>query len=71
MRAYHTNLNFKEDKSNVHYYIEETKSITSYVASIKPHRKKKNGRDSFVTLVAQYTGEDKWQKLLKYSSDIL
>ena len=39
--------------------------------SINPNHKKNNGRSTFISLFAQHSGEDKWQKLLKDSADIL
>ena len=71
MRASHTHPNLKEYKSKLYYYIEEEISTTSYAASIKTFQKKKKGRDAFLALVAKYAGEDKWQKLLKVSTEIL
>ena len=42
-----------------------------YSKKIKPYHKKNNEKDLFHTLFSQYAGEDKWQKLLKDSSEIL
>ena len=63
--------NFKEYHSKLYYYIYYKTRTTSYDESIKSDQKPNNGRDTFIALVAQYAVENKWQKLLKYSSNIL
>ena len=40
-------------------------------AFIKTYHKNINGIDVFIELVAQYAGDDMWQKLLKGGANIL
>ena len=69
--ASHTQPHFKEDNSNVYYYTEEAASTMIYATSINPYHNNNNVRDTFLSLIAQYAGEDKWQKHLKDSAKIL
>ena len=43
----------------------------SYVLLIKAYQKIKNIRDAFPAFIAQYSGDNKWQKLFKDSAEIL
>ena len=70
MRASHTHPNFKEDNSNLYYYIEKATRSPRYAASINPYHKNNNGRDAFIAFVDQYTGEDNMQKLFTDSDEI-
>ena len=46
-RASHTYPLFKDDLSQVFYYLEEATRGISYAASIKPYQRSKNGRESW------------------------
>ena len=68
MITYHTHPHLKKDNAMVYYYTEKATRTTSYAASINPYHNNNNGRNTFIKLVSQYAGEDKWQKLLKDSA---
>ena len=69
-RASHTHPRFKEDNSKVHYYIQESTRRTRYSASINPYQNINNGRDAFIAVLDQYTGDYKGQNILKDCTDI-
>ena len=50
-RAQHTHALFREDNSQVYYFLEEATRTTSYAASIKPFQRKKNGRGAWLALI--------------------
>ena len=70
-RASHNAGLFSNDNASVYYKLEEATRSTTYAASIAPFQKKKNGRDAFLALVAQYAGNDKWDSELKKQDNIL
>jgi len=70
-RAQHTHALFREDNSQVYYFLEEATRTTSYAASIKPFQRRKNGRGAWLALIQQYAGEDKWRAELKHQDDLL
>ena len=59
--ASHTHALFRDDNVAMYYALEEVTRSTSYVASIKPFQKSKNGHGGLLTLTTQYTGNDKWE----------
>jgi hypothetical protein len=70
-RASHDHPLFRDDNSQVYYYLEEATRTTSYAASIKPYQRAKNGRGAWLALKAQYAGNDKWQAEIKLKDDLL
>ena len=70
-RASHTHQLFKDDLSQVYYYLEEATRGTSYAASIKPYQRSKNGRESWQALIRQYAGEDKWDAEILKQDNLL
>ena len=70
-RANHTHALYREDNQSVYYYLEEATRGTSYVASIKPFQRAKDGRGAWLAIIAQYAGQDKWEAVLKKQDDLL
>jgi hypothetical protein len=70
-RASHDHPLYRDDNSQVYYYLEEATRTTSYAASIKPYQRAKNGRGAWLALKAQYAGNDKWQAEIKVKDDLL
>lgn len=70
-RASHTHPLFRDDNAQVYYDVEEGLRGTSYLASIKPHQRAKNGRGAYRSIVSQYAGADKWQAELKKQEDVV
>ena len=49
----------------MYYKLEEATRGTSYVDSIKPFQRNRDGRGAYLSLLHQYCGEDKWDTELK------
>lgn len=58
-RTSHTHALYRDDNAKVYHYLEEATRSTPYAASIKPHQKGKDGRETWKALIAQYAGDDK------------
>ena len=63
--AFHDHLWCLEDNSKVCHILEESTRGTMHVSSIKPFQKKKYGRASFMSIMLQHDGPDKWTALLQ------
>ena len=70
-RALHTHPLFRDDNAEVYFKLEEALRGTSYLASIKPFQRARNGRNAFFAVRNQYAGEDKWQAELKRQEEIV
>ena len=70
-RASHNHPLYRDDNADVYFRLEEALRGTSFVASIKPFQRARNGRDAFFAVRNQYAGEDKWQAELKKQEDIV
>ena len=70
-RALHTHPLYRDDNAEVYFDLEQALRGTSYIASIKPFQRSRNGRDAFFAVQNQYAGEDKWQAELKRQQDIV
>ena len=64
-RVLHTHPLYRDDNAEVYFDLEHALRGTSYVASLKPFQRARNGRDPFFAVRNQYGGEDKWQSELK------
>ena len=53
------------NNDSVYFKLEEATRGKSYVNSIKPFQRNKDGRGAFLSLLHQYCGEDKWDSELK------
>ena len=69
--ASHTHPLYRDDNAEVYYDLETALRATSYLASIKPYQRAKNGRDAFFSIKQQYAGEDKWQSELRKQEEIV
>ena len=70
-RASHTHPLYRDDNSQVYYYIEEATRSTSYAASIKPFQRGKDGRSAWTAIMNQYAGNDKWEAEIKKQEQLL
>ena len=70
-RASHAHPLYRDDNAQVYYDLEIALRGTSYLASIKPFQRTKNGRAAFTSIKSQYAGEDKWQAELKKQVDLV
>lgn len=70
-RASHGHALFREDNSQVYYYLEEATRGTAYAASMKPYQRNKNGREAYMSIRNQYAGKDKWEAEIKRQDDLL
>ena len=55
----------RDDNAQVYFELEKALRRTSYLASIKPFQRGRNGRDTFFAIHNQYAGEDKGHTELK------
>ena len=70
-RASHNHPLFRDDNAEVYFDLEIALRGTSYLASIKPFQRRRNGRDAFMAIKSQYASRDKWQTELKRQEDIV
>ena len=61
----HTHALYCDDNSSVYFHLKEATQGTTYATPIKPYQWHKNGRDVWMTLRNQYTGDDKWEAEIK------
>ena len=59
-RVSHDHPLYQYDNAQVYYKLELALQGTSYLASIKPFKQAKNGKDTFFSTRNQYVREDKW-----------
>ena len=70
-RASHAHPLFRDDNAEVYFDLEKALRSTSYLASIKPFQRGRNGRDAFIAVCNQYAGEYKWQAELQKQEEIV
>ena len=61
----------RDNNAGAYYKLEEATYVTSYADSIKPFQRRKDGCSSFLALIAQYTGVDKWETEIKKQYHLL
>ena len=64
-RASHNHTLFENDNEEVFNHLEMALRTTHYAATLSPFKRRKNGRDAYFAIIAQYIGKDKWQKEVK------
>jgi hypothetical protein len=64
-RASHTHTLYENDNEEVYNHLELALRTTQYAATLSPFKRRKNGRDAWFAIIAQYIGKDKWQKEVK------
>ena len=69
--ASHNHPLYRDDNAKVYFDLERALRGTSYLASIKPFQRARNGRDAYLAIRNQYAGQDKWQSELKRQEDIV
>jgi len=61
----HTHALFRDDSATIYYKLEEATRSTQYAASIKPFQQNKDGRGTWIAIISQFTGNDKWEAEIK------
>ena len=69
--ASHTHPVFHDDNTTIYYDLEEATHETSYAASIKPSKYRKDGRGAWSSIMNQYVGQDKCLAEIKAMDDLL
>ena len=59
-RESHDHPIFKEDNAEVYYDLETELNGTTYLVSIKPLQRSKDGHGALLGVHIQYAGRDKW-----------
>ena len=62
--AGHAHPLFKDNSTMVYFKLEEAMRGTQFAASLKPYQLKKDGCGTYLAILGQYTGKDKWEKEL-------
>jgi hypothetical protein len=70
-RASHVHGLYPKDNAEVYFKLEEATRSTSYIDSIKPFQRRKDGRGAYLAMVAQYAGTDKWEAEIKKANAVL
>ena len=70
-RASGSHLLFKEDNTDVYCRLEEATRSMVHSASIKTFQRKKDSRNSSMSIAKQYTGVDEWKCQLQKSEDCI
>lgn len=70
-RSSHNHPMYRDDNLSVYYDLEEATRGTSYAASIKPYQRAKDGRGAWLSIIAQYAGQDKWLAEIKKMDELL
>ena len=65
----HTHPLFRDDNEQFYGILEEALRGTVYEATIKPFQRLANGRGSYLALIAQHAGRDKWIAILCIAKD--
>ena len=60
-RDLHTYPLLQDNSAQAYHDLETDLQGISYLASIKPFKRAKNGRDAFFLVRKQYAGKEKWQ----------
>jgi hypothetical protein len=69
--AKHTHPLYRDDNSQVYFYLEEATRSTVYSASIKPFQRSRDGRGAWLALIGQYAGVDKWEAEIKKQEQLI
>ena len=64
IRLSHTHPLFRYDNKKFYGILEEAVRGTVYEATIKPFQRRADGRSSYLALIAQHAGRDKWIAIL-------
>ena len=70
-RALHDHALYRDDNAKLYHLLEEAMRGTVYAASISPYQRKKDGLKAWTAVTSQFSGEDKWEKLLKEQEEII
>ena len=70
-RASFTHEKYKDDNARLYGFIEEATRSTQYAASIRTFSRRKDGREAWKALNAQFAGKDKWQQEIKTQENFI
>ena len=70
-RASHNHAIYRDDNAKVYYLLEEATRDTNCSTSIKLFQRAKNGREAWLAMICQYTGDNKWETELKTQDNLL
>ena len=70
-RASFTHEKYKDDNARLYGFIEEATRSTQYAASIRTFSRRKDGREAWKALNAQFAGKDKWQQEIKAQENFI
>ena len=65
LRLSHTHPLFRDDNKQFYGILEEAVRGTVYKATIKPFQRLVDGRGSYLALITQHAGRDKWIAILR------
>ena len=68
-RISHTHPLFRDDNGQFYGMLEEAVRGTVYEATIKPFQRRADGRGSYLSLIAQHEGRDKWIAILRTAKE--
>ena len=69
LRLSHTHPFFRDDNEQFYGILEEAVRGTVYEATIKPFQRLADGRGSYLALIAQHAGRDKWIAMLRTAKE--
>ena len=69
LRLSHNNPLFKDDNEQFYGILEEAVRGMVYEATIKPFQRRADGRGSYLALIAQHKGQDKWIAIMRTSKE--
>lgn len=70
-RSLHDHPEYAGDNAAVYNYLEEATRGTSYAVTLKPYQHASDGRNAYLSLIAQYAGTDKWASDLKKAQNVM
>ena len=71
LRTSHSHPLFKQDNATVFTMIEEAARGSQFATTIQPFKNRKNGRAAWLSLLSSHVGADKWEYIIKTSSEWL
>lgn len=70
-RAGHNHPKYPQDNARIDAKLEEAVRGTTYASSLTPFETRRDGRDAFLALVAQFLGKEKWTALADKQNDYI
>ena len=66
----HNHPLYRDDNAQVYFALEQGLRGTSYLSSIKPFQRTRNGREAYFSVQRQYAGEDKWNAEIRKQEEV-